>query len=68
MGNEMRKEGGGSRREEEKTHRSCWTRIAMRGHARKRNVPSTRPPTVNPPRTWSTAMCPPNKSSAYNGT
>ena len=40
----------------------------MRGQARRQSVPSTRPPTVNPPRTWSTAICPPNKSSAYNGT
>ena len=40
----------------------------MRGHARRRSVPSARLPMVNPPRTWSTAMGPPNSSSAYSGT
>jgi hypothetical protein len=33
------------------THRSCWTRMAIRGQERMRNAPSVRPPTVKPPRT-----------------
>ena len=40
----------------------------MRGHARRRIIPSVRPPTVNPPRRWFTSIGPPNSSKAYSGT